>query len=236
MTRRGEQPHVPRIVDRYTREVAARLRGPRAARQEMADEIRDHVLDAIDATGGNPESAESAERTIACFGRPDYVASQIQPGLSRRLHRRTALALLGITTGICALWFGIFVSGPHAPWTESREPTMLAWSDIAGAAAMKAAITAGVVAVLFSWILPRLARSVALVERAGVWAARSCLFGIAALALGVATIFGYALARGLLAPGSLEWSDIGVGALISLIALSAVGRLGTSASLVLGDR
>lgn len=236
MSRTAGEAHLSRIVERYARDVATRLRGPRSARREMADEIRDHVLDAIEAAGGARGSVEIAAATIAGFGRPEDVARKLQPGLSRRIGRRTAPALLGITAGICALWFAIFVSGPRAPWTETREPRMLAWSDVAGATAMKTAIVAALLAVLFSWILPRAARNVDLAERAGMWAGRSCLLGIATLVLGVATIFGYAVVRGLLAPGSLEWSDVGAGATISLIALAALGRLGASVSFALGDR
>jgi Na+-translocating ferredoxin:NAD+ oxidoreductase RnfA subunit len=61
------------------------------------------------------------------------------------------------------------------------------------------------------------------------------LLGFATLVIGVATILAYAIARGLLAPHSLEWSDVVAGILVSVVALSALGRLGVRISPATAD-
>jgi hypothetical protein len=108
---------------------------------------------------------------------------------------------------------------------------MLVWTVIVGSAAMKVALVASFVAVLSGWLLPRLVRDFAIADRAHSLLEWSCRFGIGTLLIGVTTILAYTIARGLLAPGSLEWSDVTCGALATGSAMIGLGRLGKAGSL-----
>jgi hypothetical protein len=101
-------------VEQYLADVAARLRGPRAARTRIVAELRDGLTEAIEAhlvRGMSPGT--SVTTAIDEFGTPATVAGSFAGELATASARRTIAAFL--LTGPCVGVWWLLLLHP-APW------------------------------------------------------------------------------------------------------------------------
>ncbi|MFN2594174.1 MAG: permease prefix domain 1-containing protein [Actinomycetota bacterium] len=217
------QPSAVLIIDSHVASIARRLPGPASARADLLDEIRDHLHEETLTlrARGVPEGV-SARQAVESFGPANRLVKDFRAELARRQTARSALGLLAGAPGLAILWIGILLMGPHAPWTEVKEPTSLALTDAVGSAAMMLTVAAAIVANLLLWVPVRWRSSFRVLMTGQQWAARVCRLSATTLAVNIVCILSYISLRGYLAPHSLSWITtlIGVGA--TLVALRAV--------------
>jgi hypothetical protein len=197
----------PTPVDAYVSEVVTNLHGPRRMRAAIAEEVRDHLLEAI-ADVDHPDARSAELIATHRLGDPAALAREVQPTLTRRHARQTSLALLATAAALSLMWLWVFLTGPSEPWRERAEPRELVWTDAAGSTAMKIAVTAAILGIVASWVIPRIATRADLASLAAHLGAVMSKVGLGVLSVAVAAIVGYTFLRGTLAPGSLEWSDV----------------------------
>ena len=214
---------LPHAVDAYVSKVVTNLRGPRRMRTAIAEEVRDHLLEAIDDID-HDDAHHAALIATQQLGDPADLAREVQPTLTRRHARQTSLALLVTAAGLSGMWFWIFLTGPSEPWREHGEPRDLVWTDAAGSTAMKVAIAAAILGIVASWLIPRVATREDLASVAARLGAVTSTVGLAILSVAVAAIVGYAVLRGTVAPGSLEWSDVIAAATASVASVLILAR------------
>lgn len=198
---------LPHAVDAYVSKVVTNLRGPQRMRTAIAEEVRDHLLEAIDDID-HDDAHHAALIATQRLGDPADLAREVQPTLTRRHARQTSLALLVTAGGLSMMWLWVFLTGPSEPWREGTEPRELTWTDAAGLTAMKVAIAAAILGIVASWLIPRIATREDLASVAARLGAVTSTIGLAILSVAVTAIVGYAFLRGTVAPGSLEWSDV----------------------------
>jgi hypothetical protein len=213
----------PPAVDAYVSEVVTNLRGPRRMRTAIAEEVRDHLLEAI-ADIDQDDAHNAALIATRRLGDPAVLAREVQPTLTRRHSRQTSLALLITAAGLSAMWLWVFLTGPSEPWRERSEPRDLAWTIAAGSTAMKVAVAAAILGIVATWLFPRMATREDLASVAARLGAVTSTVGFAILSVAVAAIVGYAVLRGAVAPGSLEWSDVIAAATASVASVLILAR------------
>jgi hypothetical protein len=101
----------------YLATVSARLPGPTAARTTITDELRDGLLEALEADqaqGRSPQEATAA--AIADFGDRRIVAAAIAPELAAAQARRVALGLLATGPLIGLAWIAAVAVNALPPW------------------------------------------------------------------------------------------------------------------------
>jgi hypothetical protein len=111
----------------YLAAVIAQLPGPAAARVAVTDELRDGLMEALEAhqaRGCSPQDATAA--AIAEFGDPDTVAAAFGPELAAVQARRVALGLL--TTGplVGLTWIAAVAVNALPPWRHQLTGPWLA--------------------------------------------------------------------------------------------------------------
>jgi hypothetical protein len=211
------------VVDAYVSEVVANLCGPRRMRAAIAEEVRDHLLEAIvDIDQSDADSA--ALVATHHLGDPADLAYDLQSTLTRRHARQTSLALLVTATGLSFLWLWVFLTGPSEPWHEHAEPRELAWTDAAGSNSMKVALAVAILGIVASWLIPRVATRANLAILAARVGAATSRVAFALLCVAVAAIVTYAFLRGSEAPNSLEWSDVISATTASIVSVLLLAR------------
>jgi roadblock/LC7 domain-containing protein len=111
-------------LGRYLAELAARLRGPRAARARVLAEIRDGLTETIDAhlADGMPPDA-AATTAIAEFGDPATIAHSFAEELATASARRT-IAVFILTGPFVGIWWLLLLH--PAPWRTGILATLIA--------------------------------------------------------------------------------------------------------------
>lgn len=101
-------------VERYLADLAARLRGPRAARTRILAELRDGLTEAVDAHRATGKPSEVAVATaIAEFGDPATIARSFADELATASARRTLTAFL-LTGPAVGIWWLLLLH--PTPW------------------------------------------------------------------------------------------------------------------------
>ena len=219
-------------VDGWLAELGARLRGPSGTRNAILTELRDGLLEALNAhraAGLAPPAAATA--ALREFGEPDEVARAFAPELAGRQARRTALALIGTGPPIGLLWLSAAAAShllgnpghPGPPWLWPGPPAAVRVLVALLAMVLLTGVPAGVLAVAATgrpsrWLpdRPRLAPTAA------------AMLGIAAVAADL-LLLSTMCAVVLITPGRLVWAPVTVAAFASLTRLAlnsrATGRL-----------
>lgn len=211
------------LIDSYVMSIARRLPGPTSVRADLLDEIRDHLHEeTLALRERGTREADAARQAIQSFGPSSRITKDLRAELVRRQTARSALGLLTGAPGLAMLWIGILLIGPHAPWTEVKEPTTLALTDAIGSIAMMVTVAAAVVANLLLWIPIRWRSSFRVLDAGQQWAARVCSLAATTLAVNIACILSYIALRAYLAPHSLSWVATVIGVAATLVALRAV--------------
>ncbi len=216
-SRLRSDPAARRVLDAYLTDLAARLPGPRRARQAILAELDDGLLDATQAhlAGGRPPAA-AARAAIAEFGDPPTLAHAFAPELLGAQARRRALTLIRTGPLVGALWLGALAASQVPPW---RHELTGVWVGLllAGAAVLAA--------------MPALLLVLAATGRASRWLpTRPTLAPAAAAAAGIAAVvvdlamLAMLTGQALIAPAALAWAPAGLAAAASLTRLVLVSR------------
>lgn len=205
------------VIERYVADLSARLPGPRRWRAAVLDEIRDSLLEGMDAhrdATGDPAAA--ARHAVAEHGPPDHVARAYAPELAAAWVRRAGLLALGIIPAMAIVWNAALRAGPPSQWHPSGTGLHLAATVIAIGVCLT--LTCSTAAILGTGRLARTAGDHLLGFRSAICAA-SIAVSVAVLAL-----LGVVTARAVTAPGSLQWPAVLTALALSLTALTGVGR------------
>jgi hypothetical protein len=120
------------VIERYIADLSARLPGPRRWRAGVLDEVRDSLLEGMDAhrdATGDPAAA--ALRAVAEHGPADQVARAYAPELAAAWVRRVGLLALGIIPAMAIVWNVALRAGPPSQWHPSGTGLHLAATVIA---------------------------------------------------------------------------------------------------------
>ena len=113
----GQRPTGGDPLAEYLATVSAWLPGPSTARTTIIDELRDGLLEALEAHRGQGRSPEEATAAaIADFGDPRMVAAAFAPELAAAQARRVALGLLATGPLIGLAWIAAVAVNALPPW------------------------------------------------------------------------------------------------------------------------
>ncbi|PWK89506.1 hypothetical protein C8D88_102780 [Lentzea atacamensis] len=102
------------IIDTYLAALAARLPGPRRAREAVLDELRDGITEAMSRRADiGLRPAAAAEAALAEFGTVDEVATAFAGELATRQARQVILALM-LTGPLVGVWW-LLLLAPRSP-------------------------------------------------------------------------------------------------------------------------
>lgn len=106
------------VIDRFVAQLERTLSGPRRAKADMVDEIRDGLHDAADARRSRGLDPVTAQRSaLAEFGTIEQIAPALQAELAMTQARRTALLITVVLAGQPLAWTAVDVlmaGGTHA--------------------------------------------------------------------------------------------------------------------------
>jgi hypothetical protein len=125
----------PGPIDAYVQRLRRELRRHFIADARILDEVRDHLVDAVERSRERNESVEAEAEAIARFGSPEVVAATFAADRTQVLHQwllaaamvaGSAIALVdalpswddtGITAGAMAIVASVFgLLAPQRPW------------------------------------------------------------------------------------------------------------------------
>jgi hypothetical protein len=205
------------VIERYVDDLSVRLPGPRRWRSAVLDEIRDSLLDGMDAHSDATDDAElAALRAVQEHGPVDRIASAYAPELAAALTRRTGLLALAIIPAMAIMWNVALRIGPPSPWHPSGTGLHVAETLIAGGVCLTLVCST---AVLLG--TGRLARTIG--DHPPAFRCAVCTAS-AAVTTAVLAMLGVVAARALTAPGSLEWPAVLTALAVTLTALTRVGH------------
>jgi hypothetical protein len=209
------------LVEAWLTEFAAGLCGPARARSAVVAELRDGLLELMDAhQHAGLVGVDAARAALREFGEPAEIAAAFVPELGARQARRTALTLIGTGPLVGVLW-GAASTGSHllAHATAPGPPWM--WPQVPAALRVVLALLAAIVAVgvsagLFAvapgrWLPPS-------VRRARVIPTAAATLGLAALAADL-ILLGTLGVSAVVVPGRLVWAPVAAAGLASLTRL-----------------
>jgi hypothetical protein len=200
------------LIEHYVADLSVRLPGPRRWRAAVLDEIRDSLLEGMDAhRDATDDPAAAARHAIAEHGPPGQVASAYAPELAAAWARRAGLLTLGIIPAMAIIWNVALRTGPPAPWDHYS--TGLHLAAILIAAGVCLTVVSSTAALLGT---RRLARTTG-----GHLPAFRFAICAASIAVSVAVL---ALLSVITAPGSLEWPGVLPALTMSLTALAGVAH------------
>jgi hypothetical protein len=105
-------------------QISAELRGPRRARTDLLNELRDGLDDATDdLLAAGLDTAEAQNRAVAEFGDPVDLARELQAELTGAQARRTALAVALVSLLIEAAWHWGYPAMMRDYWMAGGYPT-----------------------------------------------------------------------------------------------------------------
>jgi hypothetical protein len=205
------------VIERYVADLSVRLPGPRRWRAVVLDEVRDSLLEGMDAhreAAGGPAAA--ALCAVAEHGPADQVARAYAPELAVAWVRRAGLVAVGIIPAMAIVWNLALRVGPPSPWHPSGIGLRLAATVIAGGVCLT--LVSSSAALLGTRRLAGTIGGHLLVFRSAI-----CVASIAVSAA-VLALLGVVTTRAVTAPGSLEWPAVLTALALSLTALTGVGR------------
>jgi hypothetical protein len=205
------------VIERYLTDLSARLPGPRHWRARVLDEIRDSLLEGMDAhRGATGDPSAAALRAVAEHGPPGQVARAYAPELAAAWVRRAGLLALGVIPAMAIVWNAALRAGPPSHWQPAGTGLHLA-----------AALIASGVCITLICATAALIGTGRLVAAIGdhLLAFRSAICAASiAVSAAVLTLLGVVAARAVTAPGSLEWPAVLTALALSLTAVASVGR------------
>jgi len=203
------------VIERYIAELSVRLPGPRRWRVAILDEIRDSLLEGIDAHN-DPEHdpAVAARHAIADHGPVDQVVTAYAPELAVAWTRRASLLALALVPAMAIVWNVALRVGPPSHWHPSGIGLHIAATMIAGGVALTLACST---ATLLG--TGRLARTLG--EHLRAVCVAVCAASVA-VTIAVVALLSVVAARALSAPGSLEWPAVLTALAVTLTALARV--------------
>jgi hypothetical protein len=205
------------VIERYVADLSMRLPGPRRWRAGVLDEIRDSLLEGMDAhSGATADPAAAALHAVAEHGPPGQVASAYAPELAVVWVRRASRLALGIIPVMAIVWNVALRAGPPSQWQPSGTGLHLAATVIASGVCLT--LICSTAALLGTGRLVRTVGDHLLAFRFAICAA-SITVSVAVLAL-----LGVVAARAVTAPGSLEWPAVLTALALSLTALTSVAH------------
>jgi len=206
------------IIERYIADLSARLTaGPRRWRTAVLDEIRDSLMEGMDAhaaTTGDP--AVAARHAVQEHGPADQIASAYAPELVAVWTRRAGrLALAAIPT-MAIVWNLALRVGPTSAWHPYGTGLHIAAALIGSGVCLT--VVCATAALLGTGRLVRVVGDHLPTLRFGVCAASGSV-SIAILAL-----LSVVTARAVTAPTSLQWPAILTALALTLTALTTIGH------------
>jgi hypothetical protein len=205
------------VIERYVADLSARLTGPRRWRAAVLDEVRDSLLEGMDAYGGaTDDQTTAALRAVAEHGPADQIARAYAPELAAAWVRRAGLLALGIIPAMAIVWNVALRVGPPSQWHPSGAGLHLAATVIASGVCLT--LMCSIAALLGTG---RLARTIGDHLRAFRFAI--CAASIA-VSVAVLALLGVVATRAVTAPGSLEWPAVLTALALSLAGLTRVGH------------
>ena len=205
----------------YLAAVAAQLTGPAAARVAVTDELRDGLIEALEAhqaRGCSPQDATAA--AIAEFGRPATVAAAFGPELAAVQARRVALGLLVTGPLVGLTWVTAVAVNALPPWRHQLTGPWLAL-PLAGLALAVAGPALGLTVAATGRLGRRLGGGFG--RRAALPPTAAAVAGLAAV-LADLTLLAILGGQALSSPGSLVWAPVVVAAGASLTRVMLAGR------------
>jgi hypothetical protein len=205
------------VIERYITDLSVRLPGPRRWRVAVLDEIRDSLLEGMDAHHGTTaDPAAAALRAVAEHGPADQVASAYAPEVAVAWGRRAGLLALGIIPAMAIIWNLALRAGPPSRWQPSGAGLHLAATVIASGVGLT--LICSTAALLGTG---RLAAAIG--DHLPAFRSAICTASIAVSAA-VLSLLGMVAARAVTAPGSLEWPAVLTALALSLAAITGVWR------------
>jgi hypothetical protein len=216
-----QQPSGRDRVAAYLAAVTARLTGPATTRAAITDELRDGLLESLEAhraSGCSPQEATTA--AIAEFGDPHTVADAFSPELAAVQARRVALGLLVTGPLVGLSWLAAVAVNDLPPWRHQLTGPWLALPLVALALAVAC---------------PALGLTVAATGRPGRWLGgwlgrRATLPPTAAAVAGLAaigadlTLLAIISGQALTTPGPQVWVPVLLAAAASLTRVTLATR------------
>jgi hypothetical protein len=210
------------LLDGWLADLGARLRGPSGARYAVLTELRDGLLEALDAhRDAGLALPDAARAALAEFGEPAEIARAFAPELAGREARRTALVLISTGPPIGLLW-GFAAAASHLldpahpgpPWLWPGLPAAIRVVLAVLPLVLLTGVPAGLLAVAATgrpsrWLprRPRLAPTAA------------ATLGLAALTVDLLLLTSVGVAA-LIMPGRLVWAPVTMAAFASLTRLT----------------
>jgi hypothetical protein len=206
------------VIERYITDVSARLPGPRRWRAAVLDEIRDSLLEGMDAHyRATADPAAAALHAVAEHGAADQVASAYAPEVAVAWGRRAGLLSLGIVPAMAIVWNLALRAGPPSQWQPSGVGLHLAATVIASGVGLTFLCSTAV-------LLGTGRLSAAIGDHLPAFRSAICAASIA-LSAAVLSLLGMVAARAVTAPGSLEWPAVLTALALSLAAITGVWRI-----------
>jgi hypothetical protein len=105
------------VIEHYVEDISVRLPGPRRWRAAVLDEIRDSLLEGMNAhREATDDPAVAALHAVQEHGPPEQIASAYAPELAAACARRTGLLALGLIPPLAIVWNVALRVGPPPPW------------------------------------------------------------------------------------------------------------------------
>jgi hypothetical protein len=228
-----QQPTGPDPVADYLTTVSDQLPGPVAGRARIIDELRDGLMETLQAhhaRGCSPQEAPVA--AIAEFGDPHMVAAGFGPELAAVQARRVALGLLATGPLVGLSWIAVVAVNALPPWRHQLTGPWLAL-PLVGLALAVACPALGLTVAVTGRLGRRLGKGLArqLGRRlGGGFGRRSALPPTAAAVAGLAAVLAVLTLLAILGgqtlatPGSFVWGPVVVAAGASLTRIVLAGR------------
>ena len=189
---------------------------PSSAKRDIADELRDHLLEAQSNFMRQGMDELTAERkAVSQFGDPLPVAAQLAR-IAAQHHARRLVRLLFVAVALLAvMWTMVSTHGPAEPWPETGEPTAVSLAD--GAAAIALLVSVSLAAAAGILAAPVWMRRADRFRSARTRIVRACVPAAAgALLIGLLGVAGYIGVRASISPTSLRWTYVIPALLVSL--------------------
>jgi hypothetical protein len=221
MSRAQPDPAARGAVADYLAAVAGQLRAPDTARIMITEELRDGLLEAVEAHQVQGCSAqEAAAAAITEFGDPRMVAAAFGPELAAVQARRVALGLLATGPLVGLAWIAAVAANALPPWHHQLTGPWLAL-PLVGLALAVACPALGLTVAATGRPGRRLGGGFA--RRAALPPTAAAVAGLAAV-LADLTLLAIIGAQTLATPGSLMWAPVAVATVASITRLTLAGR------------
>jgi hypothetical protein len=207
-------------LEGYLAAVGARLTGPPAAKAAITDELRDGLLEALEAHRTRGCSREATATTIEEFGDPATVAAGFAPELAAVQARRVAMALLATGPLVGLAWIAAVAVNALPPWRHQLTGPWLAL-PLAGLALVIACPALGLTVAATGRLGRRLGGRLG--RRVTFPPTCAAVAGLAAV-LADLTLLAIISGQTLTSPGSYTWAPVMLAVGASLTRVMLAGR------------